>query len=324
MTVAMILGGLIVMMAGAEILVRGAVAIATRLKISPMVVGLTVVAFGTSAPELVVSVNAALSDAPGLAIGNVIGSNIANVMLILAATGLIYPNRERERNALPSFWAVFGFSILFAATMLTGTVPRIAGIGFLCLLAIYILVSYKRERRHAALTDDLEDTVEAESGLAGKSAPVIAAATMGGLVGVIFGADLLVDGAVILARDFGVPDEVIGLTIVAVGTSLPELATSVVAAIRKHSAVAIGNVIGSNIWNILLIVGAASTITPIAVPVAVIGFDIWVMLIATALIGLYIVTVDTANRTLSAAMLLAYFGFFALQYLGIKPVLFAL
>lgn len=244
--------GLVALLVGGEFLVRGASGLARRMNLSPMVIGLTVVGFGTSAPELLVSVQAALAGQPGLAIGNVLGSNIANILLILgtsaAIAALVIPLR--------SVWRDLGIMLLATAMvwfmLLDGTISRFDGIvlifGLIGFLASAFLLG------EPEVPD--EDAVPS-------SLPLAIVLTLGGLVALVIGARLLVDSASEIARTFGVSEAVIGLTVVAVGTSLPELATSVIAALRRQTDIAVGNVIGSNIFNVLAILGITALISPI-------------------------------------------------------------
>ncbi|MCF8484774.1 MAG: calcium/sodium antiporter [Rhodobacteraceae bacterium] len=244
--------GLVALLVGGEFLVRGASGLARRMNLSPMVIGLTVVGFGTSAPELLVSVQAALAGQPGLAIGNVLGSNIANILLILgtsaAIAALVIPLR--------SVWRDLGIMLLATAMvwfmLLDGTISRFDGIvlvfGLIGFLASAFLLG------EPEVPD--EDAVPS-------SLPLAIVMTLGGLVALVIGARLLVDSASEIARTFGVSEAVIGLTVVAVGTSLPELATSVIAALRRQTDIAVGNVIGSNIFNVLAILGITALISPI-------------------------------------------------------------
>jgi cation:H+ antiporter len=252
-------GGLALLMAAANALVRGASALALRLGLTPLVVGLTVVAFGTSAPELVVSVQAALAGAGGIAVGNVVGSNVANVALILAVAVLVRTmatDRALFRRDLPTLVVATAGATAF---LLDGVVGRVEGAVLLVSLVAYLTWSVRTSRREQAA---VELPVEAPTGPAWRDAVWTAA----GLVGLVVGADLFVGGAVALAEAAGVSNAVIGLTVVAVGTSLPELATSVVAAVRGEGEIAAGNVIGSNLFNLLGILGVGALVRPLAAP----------------------------------------------------------
>lgn len=248
-------GGLVLLVGAAHFLVRGAASLALRLGLSPLVVGLTVVAFGTSAPELVVSVQAALRDAGGIAVGNVIGSNIANIGLILGVAALVRPFDSAPsvlRRDLPALLAATAFGVL---VLVNREVSRVEGAALTAALAAYLVWSVVDARRQRAAAEDLP---------APTGSPLLdAALVVGGLVGLVVGADVFVGGAVRLAEAAGVSNAVIGLTVVALGTSLPELATSVVAALRGESEIAVGNVVGSNLFNVLGILGVAALVQPL-------------------------------------------------------------
>jgi len=300
----LILLGLGMLVAGGELFVRGAVRIAERLGISPLMIGLTLVGFGTSTPELVTSVQASLSGSPGIAVGNIVGSNIVNILLILGISALIFP------IAVPSaaLWrdGVFG-AVAAAALVATGlfwTLDRIVGVTFLLGLVAYIAYAWRQESAttgdHTAAFEKARALEEVHSGGLQHPAPAVGflpafwngtPASIGvvlvGLVLVVVGGGLLVEGATGLARSLGISESVIGLTIVAIGTSMPELVTSVVAALRRHADVALGNVLGSNIYNVLGIGGATALIAPTAIPSEIAHFDGLVMLaVAVLLMGL--------------------------------------
>jgi len=251
--------GLLLLLAGAEFLVKGAAAIATRIGVSPFLIGLTLVGFGTSSPELVASLEGAFQGYPGIAVGNVVGSNIANILLILGVSGLVYP-MVCDRGALKRDGTMM---LLAAAAMLAvcllGVLSREVGFAFLAILAIYLVFTYLADRKGHDGGGELH-AAEAEFLKARSPMTLVIeiAMAVGGLIALVIGASLLVDSSVEIAEGFGVSDSVIGLTLVAVGTSLPELATSVLAAFRRKADIAIGNVIGSNIFNVLGIAGVVA------------------------------------------------------------------
>jgi cation:H+ antiporter len=255
------LGGLVFLAAGAEGLVRGSSALALRLGVTPLVVGLTVVAFGTGSPELFVSVEAAYKGESGIALGNVVGSNISNVALILGLSALARPMKVRSeliRREMPLMIAV---TLLLCLLLLDGTLSRVEGLGLAVGSIAYTAFAYimARRDRSAVVAEEFEDALTRPR----RAAWVDMAFVVAGFAALLIGARLLLGGATVMAERFGVSQIVIGLTIVAVGTSLPELATSVVASARGEADVAFGNVIGSNILNILLILGVAAMIRPI-------------------------------------------------------------
>lgn len=269
MNLLLLLFGLILLLVGGDALVRGAAALARRLGISPLMVGLTVVAFGTSAPELSVNVTAALRGSGGLSFGNVIGSNLANIGLVVGLAALLRPLHIQTsvvRRELPMMLLATAVACVFALdSLLAGGTPssyeRGDGIVLLLLMSVFIYytaVDVFRQRQNG----------QGEVGLApgGWSVPVSLSLGAVGLVGLLVGARFTVEGAEGIARAAGISEAVIGLTLVAIGTSLPELAASLVAAWRGQTGIAIGNVIGSNLFNLLLVLGATATIRPIPVP----------------------------------------------------------
>ncbi len=315
MTILLIIAGLILLAVGGDILVRGAVAIAGWLGVSPLLAGLTIVGFGTSTPELVTSLFAAFDGAPGIAVGNVVGSNIANILLILGISALVLP-LAIEPSAFRRDGTALGLATLAClAAVLIGVLSRPVGFILLALLVVYIVWAYRSER----LTPDAEgakhEHIAKDAGSAGTTLPVAVGLAVLGIAGTILGARLLVDGAIDIARDFGIGETIIGLTVVAVGTSLPELVACVIAALRRHADVAIGNVVGSNIYNILGILGVTAVVRPIDIPAQIAAFDIWVLLAATALLGLFLRTGWTLKRWeggLFLALYAGYIGYLAL------------
>lgn len=252
-----IIGGFIILTLGAEALVRGASAIALRLGIAPLVIGLTIVAFGTSAPELAVSVKSALAGNSGIALGNVVGSNIANIGLILAITALIRPIQVQSQMVKRDIPIMILASILFWGLLLDGELSLIDGVLLSSLLVGYLVFSYVS----AKSTTDTDCEVIEE----GPKNPLLSLLFIIVGIGMLVGGGILfVNGAVDLAKLFGVSEVIIGLTIVAIGTSMPELVTSVLAALKGESDIAIGNVVGSNLFNILGIIGITATIYPVS------------------------------------------------------------
>tara|TARA_B100000678_G_scaffold218796_1_gene186143 strand:+ start:441 stop:1382 length:942 start_codon:yes stop_codon:yes gene_type:complete len=278
----MLIAGMALLMFAGDYLVRGSVGLAARFEINPLIIGLTVVAFGTSAPELFVSLQAAWNGVSGIAIGNVVGSNIANVLLVLGAPALIAAIHCSERGIGASLAVMILLSVLLMAFMATGTLSRSEGAILLLVIIGYLAWQVRRaikDPAHAAIGhEDDEDIVPPDS------PRKIALFIILGLVGLPLGAWLTVSGASEIARMFGASETAIGLTVVAIGTSLPELVTSVMAAWRKSGAVAIGNVVGSNIFNIGFILGLTSLVLPLHVDERVIHVDMWVMLGTSALI----------------------------------------
>jgi cation:H+ antiporter len=262
MDYAYLAAGLLLLFLGGESLVRGAVSLAGRLGLSKILVGMVIVGFGTSTPELLVSLQAALADSPEIALGNVIGSNIANVLLILGLSALVFPIACAQAGLKREAAVMTLVSLALLPLLFLGRLTGLMGAGMLVFLAGYLLVTYRLERSGAASSYEAEGE---EMALTPKPLWLSLLTAAAGLALLLGGARFLVLGATSLARDLGVSEAVIGLTIVAVGTSLPELATSLIAAWRRHSEVALANVVGSNIFNILAILGATLVVQPMEV-----------------------------------------------------------
>jgi cation:H+ antiporter len=269
-------GGLTYLLIAGDLLVRGALALARKARIPPMLVGLTVVAFGTSAPELFVSVGSALEGLPEIALGNVIGSNIANVLLVLGVPALLHATACDQPSARRDGSLMFGVSVLFAGLCGLGSLGPLAGGVMLLGLGIYLWLAVRSGELEVA---ELDTKVSRVLGLPSQ-ARMIALFFVFGLVGLQLGARLTIDGVVAIAEQVGVPAGVVALTAVALGTSLPELATTVMAALQRQSDVALGNVLGSIVFNLLAIMGVTVLVAPepIAVPEDMQRFDLPVML----------------------------------------------
>ncbi|MFP5403523.1 MAG: calcium/sodium antiporter [Gammaproteobacteria bacterium] len=271
--------GLAALVVGAEVLVRGASRLAVSWGISPLVVGLTVVAFGTSAPEMAVSVGAALAGSSDLAIGNVVGSNIANVMLILGLSALIAPLLVHEQIIRQEIPIMIGASLVVVAMALDGSIGRVESALLFAGVIAYTVFLVLQSRRASKDAED-EFASEIPTSTWDRHWGVQALLVVGGLGLLVLGADWLVGAAVVFAKVLGVSDLVIGLTVVAVGTSMPEIATSLIAALRGQRDIAVGNVVGSNIFNLLAVLGASGLVSAggLTVPDAARNFDLWVML----------------------------------------------
>ncbi len=278
--------GLVILLLAGDALVKGAVNLSLRLGVPALIVSLTIVAFGTSAPELLISIKAILDDAPGIALGNVVGSNTANILLVLGVPALLATMHTSECHTRKTFNMMIAASILFILLALRGVYDAWAGIVLLACLAYVLFDAFRDTQIHRKecknnSEDDVEEPEGADPDMPGWR---IAVFLVLGLIGLPLGASLLVDNASIIARAYGISDTVIGLTLVAIGTSLPELATTVMAALRRQADVALGNVIGSNMFNLLGIIGVASLIGPIEVDPQFMRFDFWVMLGASLLL----------------------------------------
>ncbi|MBU1461416.1 MAG: calcium/sodium antiporter, partial [Gammaproteobacteria bacterium] len=311
MTFVYLIAGLVLLVAGAEVLVRGAAKLAAQFGIPPLIIGLTVVAFGTSAPETAVSVQAALNGSGDIAIGNVLGSNIANVLLILGVTSLVAPlivSRQLIRLDVP---IMIGASLVTYALAWDGSLSRLDGaLLFSAVIAYTAFLIISSRRATAAATAD--DEFAKEFGLDETPKPyaslINAGLVVAGLVLLVTGSNFLVEGAVSLARALGLSELVIGLTVIAIGTSLPELATSILAAIRGERDIAVGNIVGSNIFNLLCVLGLASLVSPDAIGVAAnaLAFDFPVM-IAVALACLPIFFTGYAINRWEGLLFVAYY-----------------
>lgn len=275
--------GLALLLAGGEVLVKGAVGLAQKIKVSQLVIGATIVSFGTSAPELLVSVEAALTGHPEISIGNVVGSNIANLGLVLGLVALIFP-LARDKSAVFLDWPVMmSASLLFYLMVFDGELNRLEGFFLITLLVVYVAYSVVQSRRTTRKKEKEEDFADLRPE---KSTSVwkLLLMVVGGCTGLFFGARWFLDGAVQLATVFGVSEHVISVTLIAFGTSVPELATSGIAAFRKQSDISVGNLIGSNSFNILAILGITSAVKTIPVSAEVLNNDLLWMLGVAALI----------------------------------------
>lgn len=338
-------GGLVLLLVAGDFLVRGATALAARYGLSPLLIALTIVAFGTSAPELLVSVRAALSGAPGLALGNVVGSNIANILLILGLPALIMPISCIGRTVPHNMIIMMAASVLLIVLCFIGPLGFWQGVLLLSLLAAYLVYSGWDARVNPHCPSPLAagegDAIPApgtpcdafkQSGefdthvlphgdlpSENLSRRAIALKLLIGLIGLPIGARFVVDGGTEIAQVFGVSDAVIGLSLIAVGTSLPELATSVMAVIRRNDDVVVGNIIGSNIMNILAILGVTSLIAPLPVSPDFLSFHLWVMLAAVVVLLPFAMMRGKVGRGAGIFFLLAYgaylYGMFSLGHM---------
>ena len=317
MTYLLIPIGFVLLFFGGDALVRGAVGLARNLGVSPMLIGATIVAYGTTAPELFVSLDAAFENAPGIAIGNVVGSNICNFLLILGASAIIWPiSLERAESIYLTATILFGATMLLLVVAWDGTIARWQGglmVGLLVSMTVY---NFRLERRRPQGDDIFTEEAQEFADKAPRTIPKAAMVIAGGLVGVVFGADFLVTGAVALAEEAGIPQEVIGLTMVALGTSLPELATALIAAWRKHSDVALGTVFGANIYNILGIMGLVAAVTPVPIPSQMLRFDLWFLLAITFILGAWLRLLPQITRLAGCTFVGLYLAYIVWQYLG--------
>lgn len=300
-----LVGGLIMLFIGAEGLVRGSSNLAIKIGIAPLVVGLTVVSFGTSAPELVVSLKAAVSGNGSISLGNIIGSNIANIALILGVAALIRPLKVHANVIMREIPIMIAISVLLLILLIDGEVGFIDGIILVGGLIIYLVVNVilARKEKNAEVDAEFKEGLKSKFGI-----PLSIVFIIVGLGLLLFGANLFVQSAVAIAKIFNVSDAIIGLTIVAIGTSLPELITSVVAAYKKEADIAIGNVVGSNIFNILGILG----ITALVIPISSLGIsyvDLGVMLFTAIILFPLSRTGFSISRFEGAFLLAGYAGY---------------
>jgi cation:H+ antiporter len=308
----LITGGLILLFFGGESLLKGSISIARNFGMSKLLVGTVIIGFGTSLPELTVSVGAALKGSSDIALGNVVGSNIANILLILSLGVLLYPVLLKSYAVKRDAAIMIVASITLCLITLSAEISFLAGLGLLCALLTYLFLNYRADKK-AQASDFTEVPTEAEDIL--KPAKAILYSVIG-LVLLITGAKLMVEGAISVARNLGISEVVIGLTIVAVGTSLPELATSIMAAIKKQGEVIIGNVIGSNIFNILGILGITAMVKPIVVDPQIASYDVWIMLAAALFLSVLLWSNKKIGCIAGSFMIFGYIAYTAWLFFG--------
>jgi cation:H+ antiporter len=310
MTVWLLTGlGLAILLLAGDALVKGAVNLALRLGVPALIVGLTIVAFGTSAPELLISVEAVLADAPGIALGNVVGSNTANVLLVLGVPALLTGLATRECDTRKSYVVMLAASVLFIALAFTGAFTWWSGLILLGALALVLGENFVEARAHHADHAAAEEVEELEGADPEMPWWKIVLFLVIGLVGLPLGANLLIDNASEIARMYGVSETVIGLTLIALGTSLPELATTVMAGFRKQADVALGNVIGSNMFNLLAIIGITSLIGDVPVTREFLTLDLWVMLGASLALVPFVLLRRNLTRLWGVVLTAAYVAY---------------
>jgi len=318
MTYFLIIAGFALLLFGGESVVRGSVALAQRLGVSPLIVGLTIVGFGTSLPEMVVSVNAALVGSPGLAVGNVVGSNIANILLILGVAAVIAPIAVHPGAVKRDLLGMSAATLVYVGLGMSGQIVFWQGVLMLIALMSYIGFTVWHDNKSNDEAAEMHRDEAAEMGEIPLRMVSIAGIIIVGLFAVVVGAEWLVTGATTLATEFGVPEEVIGLTVVAIGTSLPELATSIVAAYRGHSDVCVGNVLGSNLFNLFGITGVTALFAPLPFSDKIVSFDLWILLAATAIIIPFMLTGRRISRPEGIVLLILYVSFIASQFVGMS------
>ncbi|MBT3622389.1 MAG: calcium/sodium antiporter [Flavobacteriales bacterium] len=307
-TIALLLG-LVLLFFGGELLVRGSVALALKMRISTLVVGMTVVSFATSAPELFVSLQAVLGGSNDIAFGNVIGSNIANITLVLGVTAFIFRVQISEQTIILNYPILLLSSLVFGGVMYYfNGIPQEVGFLFIFLLLIFAWLLIRKSRRDNLKSDEDELLEEASNDSLLKSISYLVL----GIFVLKFGADYLVEGTIEIAKKFEISERVIAVTVVAIGTSIPELATSIVAALKKEDNLAVGNLIGSNIFNILAVLGVVASVQEIKLSdFAILSFDYIWMIIITFILGLFIYAFSKReiSRTEGVLLLLIYISY---------------
>lgn len=300
--------GLWLLVRGGTWTVDAAIRIAERSGLSRLFIGATIVAFGTSAPELFTSVNANLHGHAGIALGNVVGSNVANILVVLGLAAAVSPVLVSRREVRADVWMMVAATVVLVLGMIHGAFDRLAGLGMVLLLAGFVAWRF---RTHRAAAEDWDP----DPGHAAPRATLLM--LLGGLAALVAGSELLVQGAVAGGDALGVPEAVIGMTVVALGTSLPELTTSLVMARRGQSAMVVGNIVGSNTFNVLSIIGITALVAPLPVDPAFLGIDLLAVVLVTLLLALVLLSSGRIGRVAGTAAVLAYLAFVASQYLGL-------
>jgi cation:H+ antiporter len=315
MTFVYLLAGLALLLVSGEFIVRGGVSLAGHFKISTLVVGITVVSFGTSAPELVVSLNAALSGHPDISLGNVVGSNISNIALVLALTVLITPYFVFTKTVFKDWLMMMAMSVMLGLMLLNGVLGTVEGIVMLVLLILFLFWTIRNSRSQVKNGNSPPPVPK-------YSLPVAILIVILACIGLVAGADFLVKGASEIARMLGVSERIISVSVIALGTSLPELATSAVAAAKKENEISIGNIIGSNIFNILVILGTTAVVSPLKVSDSLFVYDMLWMLGVSALIFLLILPMKGSmlSRWKGAILILIYFLYIYMTWFVIKTL----
>ncbi|RUO59545.1 calcium/sodium antiporter [Pseudidiomarina insulisalsae] len=310
--------GIVLLTFGGDALIRGSLATAKRMRVSPLLCGLLIVGFGTSSPELAVSIDAAMNQRPDIAVGNVVGSNIGNIMLILGLCAVISPLAVKPLVLRRDGMVVVAATLLFVALVIGGVLSRIDAALFLLALAAYLTWAYRTERYGHASSAELHEAEAEELTNLPKRPMTMAGAILLGLALLIAGSQVLLKGAVGIAETLNVSEAVIGLTLVAVGTSLPELSVSIMAAFRRHADVAIGNILGSNIFNVLGILGISALLQPLPVSERILQFDQWVMLGVALLLMVFLYTGKRLSRIEGGLLLLGYIAYVALSFTAVS------
>lgn len=303
--------GLLILLGSGDLLVRAGVSLARLWKLSPAVIGMTILAYGTSSPELFISLKAALAGASGIALGNVIGSNIANIALVLGASSLIYPIRLHDKETLTQSYTMMAIASLAAMLAYTIGFSVVSGICLVTLAIGYTWYLIRKGRHDAEVIADIEEELPEKT----YSLPVTCIILIVSIIGLVSGASLLVDGASGLALSIGVSETAIGVTVVALGGSLPELVTSVMAALKRQADMALGNIIGSNIFNIIAVLGATSIVAAPQIPTEILQIDVPVLLAVTFVLILHLKIFSGIGRVSGALFVLGYIAYCLLQFI---------
>lgn len=301
--------GLYLLIKGGDWTIDAAVFMAERTGLSPLFIGATIISFGTSVPELFTSVNANLAGHPGIALGNVLGSNVANILLVLGATAFVFKVTAAPRDLAKDLGMMLFATAILTVGMLTDSFTRGFAVGMFAILVAFVFYQYMTDS--LPLEDDDDD--DGTPAIATMQGAVVT--LLGGLGALALGSELLVEGAVQTGTAIGVPEAVIGMTVVAFGTSLPELSTCIAAARKQSVGLILGNIIGSNTFNILSIVALTAVIHPLSVDPVLLGMELWVTVAVAVLFALWMMTVGRLTRPIGVAMMAAYVVFIAVQYL---------
>ena len=300
--------GLYLLIKGGDWTVDAAVFVAERTGLSPLFIGATIVSFGTSVPELFTSVNANLSGYPGISLGNVLGSNVANILLVLGATAFVFNVTANPKHLIKDLAMMLFATGIMVYGMMTGTFTQVFGLIMFAILASFVFYQYKTDS--IELEEDDEDDA---GGIETMKAAILV--LLAGLAALAVGSELLVKGAVQTGTAIGVPEAVIGMTVVAFGTSLPELSTCIAAARKQSVGLILGNIIGSNTFNILSIIALTAIISPLDVDPVLLGMELWVTVAVAVVFAIWMLTVGKLTRPVGIAMMIGYVVFIAAQYL---------
>ena len=303
MQILLLVLGLALLFGGGELLLRGSVALASNMRVSKLFISIFIIGFGTSLPELVASASSALKGAPSIALGNVIGSNIANILLIIGLAAALYRIRARSEAVRRDVFCMLATTALFMALCLMEYLNAYSGCLLVSGMSAYLVWSFRQDRNHS---QSEQPTSANNPEVSSHATPVALLMVACGLAALLGGAEMLVDAAITLARAYGVSELVIGLSLIALGTSLPEVVMAVVASLKKHSEMVIGNIVGSNIFNLLFILGVTAILKPIPIASRVLTTDLWVLLAATLLLAFLLLKSVNVGRLLGLLMLGAY------------------